>query len=48
VLSFHPQSPLPGFHVLDLKLKGHPGLALKARNSYWVAAGQAASKEQAR
>jgi VWFA-related protein len=36
VLSFHPQSPLPGLHALSLKLKDRPGLELSARNSYWV------------
>jgi VWFA-related protein len=36
VLSFHPQSPLPGLHALNLKLKDRPGLQLSARNSYWV------------
>jgi VWFA-related protein len=36
VLSFHPQSPLPGLHALNLKLKDRPGLELSARNSYWV------------
>jgi hypothetical protein len=36
VLSFHPQSPLPGLHALSLRLKDRPGLQLSARNSYWV------------
>ena len=36
VLSFHPQSPSPGAHALDLKLKDRPALRLKARTSYWV------------
>jgi VWFA-related protein len=36
VLSFHPQSPLPGLHALNLKLKDRPGLQLSSRNSYWV------------
>jgi VWFA-related protein len=36
VLSFHPQSPSPGAHALDLKLKDRPGMQLKARTSYWV------------
>jgi VWFA-related protein len=36
VLSFHPQSPLPGPHALNLRLKDRPGLQLSARNSYWV------------
>ena len=36
VLSFHPQSPVPGPHALNLTLKDRPGLQLSARNSYWV------------
>ncbi len=36
VLSFHPQSPLPGLHALNLRLKDRPGFQLSARNSYWV------------
>ena len=36
VLSFHPQSPVPGPHALNLMLKDRPGLQLSARNSYWV------------
>jgi VWFA-related protein len=39
VLSFHPQSPLPGLHALNLRLKDRPGLQLSARNSYWVDTG---------
>ncbi len=36
ILSFRPQSPSPGFHALDLRLKDRPGLQLRARNAYWV------------
>ena len=36
VLSFQPQSPHPGFHVVELKLKDHPGLRLTARSGYWA------------
>jgi hypothetical protein len=36
VLSFHPQSPLPGLHALNLSLKDRPELQVSARNSYWV------------
>jgi len=36
VLSFQPQSPHPGFHAVELKLNGHPGLHLNARTGYWV------------
>jgi VWFA-related protein len=36
VLSFRPQSPHPGPHALELRLKGKPGLNVKARKGYWV------------
>jgi VWFA-related protein len=36
VLSFRPQSPQPGFHALELRLKDRPELQLSARNAYWV------------
>jgi hypothetical protein len=36
VLSFQPQSPHPGFHSVQLKLKGHPNLRLTARSGYWA------------
>ena len=36
VLSFQPQSPHPGFHAVELKLKGHPGLRLTSRSGYWA------------
>lgn len=36
VLSFTPQSPAPGFHELELKVKDRPGLYVKARDAYWV------------
>jgi VWFA-related protein len=45
VLSFHPQSPLPGLHALNLRLKGRPELQLSARNSYWVDAVNTASNK---
>jgi VWFA-related protein len=38
VLSFRPQSPNPGFHALQLRLRNGPGFQLRARNAYWVAA----------
>jgi VWFA-related protein len=45
VLSFHPHSPVPGLHALNLKLKDRPGFQLSARNSYWVdAVGVASNK----
>jgi hypothetical protein len=36
VLSFHPQSPHPGFHGIELKLREYPNLRLTARSGYWV------------
>jgi hypothetical protein len=36
VLSFHPRSPTTGFHVISLRLRGHPGLSVDARAGYWV------------
>ncbi len=45
VLSFHPQSPLPGLHALNLRLKDRPELQLSARNSYWVDAVNTASNK---
>src|SRR5277367_3373384 len=41
VLSFSPQPPDPGFHVLALKLKDRPNLEVRARNAYWIDADQA-------
>jgi hypothetical protein len=36
VLSFQPQSPHAGFHAVELKLVGHPGLHVTARSGYWA------------
>jgi VWFA-related protein len=36
VLSFHPQSPQPGFHQITLQLRNFAGLSVEARNGYWV------------
>jgi VWFA-related protein len=36
VLSFQPQSPHPGFHSIELRLRDHPGLRVTARSSYWA------------
>lgn len=36
VLSFHPQSPQPGIHALQLSLKDYPDLKVTARSSYWI------------
>jgi VWFA-related protein len=36
VLSFEPTRPHAGFHAVELKLNGYPGLKLTARSGYWV------------
>jgi VWFA-related protein len=36
VLSFHPQSPTPGFHSIVLKLRDESHLSVEARDGYWV------------
>ena len=36
-LSFQPQSPTPGLHALELRLRDRPGLVVTARSSYWAA-----------
>jgi VWFA-related protein len=36
VLSFHPQSPRVGLHVLHVQLKDYPKLAVASRTSYWA------------
>lgn len=36
VLSFQPQSPHPGLHVIGLSLPNYSKLAITARSSYWV------------
>jgi VWFA-related protein len=36
VLSFQPQSPHPGFHLIELKAPGYVGLEISARNGYWA------------
>ncbi len=35
-LSFHPQAPHPGLHVLTLRLPDYEGLKATARTSYWA------------
>jgi hypothetical protein len=42
ILSFHPQSPHPGLHVLRLKLPDYDGLEITARTSYWAEPSSAA------
>ena len=36
VLSFRPQSPQPGFHAIQLRLKNYDNLVVESRNGYWV------------
>jgi VWFA-related protein len=36
VLSFQPQSPHPGLHVIGLQLRNYSNLAITARKSYWA------------
>jgi VWFA-related protein len=36
VLSFHPQSPHPGPHVISVRLPGHSDFEVTARRSYWA------------
>ena len=36
ILSFHPQAPHPGLHMLTLKLPDYEGLEVTARTSYWA------------
>ncbi len=45
VLSFSPQSPDPGFHVLELRLKDRADLEVRARNAYWIDADTAPVKK---
>jgi hypothetical protein len=45
VLSFHPQSPHPGFHSVELRLKDHPGLRVTARSGYWADSDAAATPQ---
>jgi VWFA-related protein len=36
VLTFHPESPHPGLHALNVTLNGRPNLRIDARTEYWV------------
>ena len=36
MLSFQPQSPHPGFHSIELRLRDYPGLRVTARSSCWA------------
>ncbi len=46
ILSFHPQAPHPGLHVLTLKLPDYEGLQVTARTSYWAEASAPATPER--
>jgi VWFA-related protein len=35
-LSFHPESPHPGFHTIQLRLRNYPALRVSARSGYWA------------
>jgi VWFA-related protein len=45
VLSFSPQSPTPGLHKLEMRLRNKPELQLRARNAYWMDAEAAANNK---
>jgi len=45
VLAFSPQSPQPGLHALEVKLKDRPKLELRARKAYWVDTATPVSKK---
>lgn len=36
MLSFHPQSPHPGLHILSVRVPGYENVEVKARASYWA------------
>jgi VWFA-related protein len=46
VLSFRPQSPAQGPHVLDVRLKEYPDLEITARKTYWVDSGDSGPPSQ--
>jgi hypothetical protein len=46
ILSFHPQAPHPGLHVLTLKLPDYERLEVTARTSYWAEAATPAAAER--
>lgn len=46
ILSFHPQAPHPGLHVLTLNLPDYDGLQVTARTSYWAEAAAPATPER--
>jgi hypothetical protein len=36
ILSFQPQSPRPGLHVITLRIPRYAGLEVSARSNYWA------------
>ena len=36
ILSFHPQTPQPGFHAIGVTMKDYDHLKVSARNGYWL------------
>lgn len=36
ILSFQPQSPQPGFHLITLQLPAYANIRISARNGYWA------------
>jgi hypothetical protein len=36
VLSYHPQSPTPGLHLISVHLQNYSNLKVTARSSYWA------------
>lgn len=44
VLSFQPQTPTPGMHVLHVGLPDYPQLRLESRSEYWIDDENAAGK----
>ncbi len=36
MLSFHPQSPHPGLHILAVRVPGYENVEVRARTSYWA------------
>ncbi len=46
ILTFHPQAPHPGLHVLTLKLPDYKGLKVTARTSYWAEPSASTAQER--
>jgi hypothetical protein len=43
-LSFHPQSPHPGPHALEVTIKNRQGYDVRSRKGYWVEAAPGANE----